>query len=125
MKAQENNLTKTQKFNTVYVIVRCVMGKGGCYMTANQVAYWNLQETKRSHQADETERNRSNVAREAENYRTNYANEQLKKYGIDVQKSRVDVQNQNETANTIFNGVKTGAGLVGGSLKSMLTLGLL
>lgn len=45
-------------------------------MTRNQIAYWDLQESKRSHRAVEKETNRSNLAREAETYRSNLAREQ-------------------------------------------------
>lgn len=44
-------------------------------MTANQIAYWTMQEQKRSNLADETERNRANVAKEVETNRSNLANE--------------------------------------------------
>nr|AMP18938.1 hypothetical protein [Otarine picobirnavirus] len=39
--------------------------KGGLFMTQNQIAYWRLQEDKRSHKSDETERRRTNLANEA------------------------------------------------------------
>lgn len=42
-------------------------------MTANQIAYWNLQEAKRS-----------NLAKEAETHRTNVENEKLKDYANEV-----------------------------------------
>lgn len=44
-------------------------------MTANQIAYWNLQENKRHNRSVETETNRSNVARETETNRSNKARE--------------------------------------------------
>lgn len=44
-------------------------------MTQNQIRYWELQETKRSNSAKETETNRANVAREGETHRANVANE--------------------------------------------------
>lgn len=51
-------------------------------MTANQIAYWNYVETKRSNQAKErltgeanAETRRSNIARETENMRSNLARE--------------------------------------------------
>lgn len=46
MKAREKSKTKTWKFNTVYVVVRCVTGRRWP-MTANQVAYQQLQEARR------------------------------------------------------------------------------
>lgn len=46
-------------------------------MTANQIAYWNLVETKRANQAKEMETNRSNVAKETETQRHNVEQEQL------------------------------------------------
>nr|AVX53789.1 putative ORF1 [Marmot picobirnavirus] len=45
-------------------------------MTQNQIAYWNLVETRRSNQAKERENTRSNTAKERENYRSNLAREQ-------------------------------------------------
>lgn len=44
-------------------------------MTANQIAYWNLQETKRANAANEAEMNRANMVREAETERSNRAKE--------------------------------------------------
>lgn len=44
-------------------------------MTANQIAYWNLQETERSNLARESETHRSNVANETETNRSNLARE--------------------------------------------------
>lgn len=44
-------------------------------MTVNQIAYWTLQETKRSNTAREAETERSNKAKEAETYRSNLARE--------------------------------------------------
>lgn len=44
-------------------------------MTQNQIAYWTLQETKRSNLINEAEQKRSNIAREAENTRSNVAKE--------------------------------------------------
>lgn len=44
-------------------------------MTANQIAYWNNQETIRANQAREKETHRANVAKEAETNRSNVAQE--------------------------------------------------
>lgn len=44
-------------------------------MTNMQIAYWNLQELKRSNQARETETNRSNLVNEGENRRHNMQSE--------------------------------------------------
>lgn len=44
-------------------------------MTANQIAYWSLQEDKRSHLVNELETHRSNKAREVENERHNISTE--------------------------------------------------
>lgn len=60
-------------------------------MTQAQIAYWNMQETKRTNlaneairaransiqEAEQLERARSNRAREAETFRSNYANESI------------------------------------------------
>lgn len=46
-------------------------------MTANQIAYWSNEETKRSNLAREFETNRSNVAREKETERHNKYQEGL------------------------------------------------
>lgn len=45
--------------------------------TANQIAYWKLQEEKRSNVSRETETNRSNLASEAETNRHNLATEEV------------------------------------------------
>nr|AVX53402.1 putative ORF1 [Marmot picobirnavirus] len=44
-------------------------------MTANQLKYWEIQETIRANQAREAETNRSNLARETEDRRSNQARE--------------------------------------------------
>lgn len=44
-------------------------------MTTNQIAYWNLEELKRTNLAKETETNRANLAKEAETRRSNLENE--------------------------------------------------
>lgn len=46
-------------------------------MTANQLTYWNLQETIRSNKEREKETNRSNLAKEGENFRSNSAQEKI------------------------------------------------
>lgn len=80
-------------------------------MTQNQIAYWNLQETKRSNAAREQETNRSNLmqeqlklgsleetqrsnrAKETETNRANLVNEQLKQSQIESENKRREVQN--------------------------------
>lgn len=85
-------------------------------MTQNQIAYWSLQETKRSNlireaetersnKAKETETNRSNVARETETKRSNLVNEGRNQQLVDAQVHRMEVQNRNDTANAVFNGI--------------------
>lgn len=44
-------------------------------MTANQIAYWNLQETRRSNAIKENETRRSNEAKEQETHRSNLMKE--------------------------------------------------
>lgn len=44
-------------------------------MTANQIAYWQLVETRRANAAREVETNRANVAKENEQHRSNVASE--------------------------------------------------
>lgn len=44
-------------------------------MTANQIAYWQLVETRRANAAREVETNRANVAKESEQHRANVASE--------------------------------------------------
>lgn len=70
-------------------------------MTANQIAYWNLQESKRSNLAKELEMNRSNVAKELETNRSNVAKEK-ETHRSNRQKEKID------TARTIITGVDTG-----------------
>lgn len=45
-------------------------------MTANEVAYWNLQEQKRANLVDEAERQRANMTKEVETERSNRVREQ-------------------------------------------------
>lgn len=51
--------------------------KGGHYMTANQIAYWNYVENNRHNIASEKEALRSNRAKEREQHRSNVAQESL------------------------------------------------
>lgn len=51
--------------------------KGGSYMTANQISYWNYVENSRHNRATERESNRSNLAREIEENRSNLSNESI------------------------------------------------
>lgn len=76
-------------------------------MTANQVAYWQLQETKRDNVARLTESNRHNVAVENETVRHNTA-----------QHERWDTQSTIEGVNTGINAVSTLA-KTAGSVVSM------
>lgn len=46
-------------------------------MTNNQIQYWNLQESKRSNRAVESETQRTNMAKEAETHRSNLEREAL------------------------------------------------
>lgn len=63
MKCQKQNFRKSTKFTIArYCVYDCVWWEAA--MTANQVAYWKLQEEKRSNLAKENETNRSNVAKE-------------------------------------------------------------
>lgn len=68
-------------------------------MTSNQIAYWNLEELKRSNAAKEGETRRSNLAREAETSRHNVAQEY-------IDKSRVSVE-RGKAAETARHNVKT------------------
>lgn len=64
-------------------------------MTANQLRYWELQESKRSNLARETETNRSNVR-----------NEDLKEDIQGAQKDRWKVQNVTDVVKTVTGGLK-------------------
>lgn len=64
--------------------------KGGSKVTYNQIAYWNLQETKRSNLAREAETIRSNRVQEAEAIRSNMARE--------WETNRSNLARENETA---------------------------
>lgn len=75
-------------------------------MTQNQIAYWTLQETKRSNQVREGETERSNKAREWETNRTNVRNEDLKSDIQEAQKSRIKNQNAVDIANAVTRGLK-------------------
>lgn len=103
-------------------------------MTANQIAYWNLQETKRSNQvkegisqgtldetkrsnvARETETNRSNVARETETARSNKAKEALTADIQDAQKKRWEHQNSLDDARTVHESMKTMTDVLSGGI---------
>lgn len=58
-------------------------------MTSNQIAYWNLQETKRSNAARETETARSNRAREGETSRHNVVQEGIDRSRVGVERGKL------------------------------------
>lgn len=58
-------------------------------MTSNQIAYWNLQELKRSNVARETETNRSNRAREGETSRHNVVQEYIDKSRVSLDRNKL------------------------------------
>lgn len=62
-------------------------------MTTNQIAYWNLQEQKRSNRAVEQETARANIAREMENIRHNTTTESIQDYTSKQQAKRWSYQN--------------------------------
>lgn len=69
-------------------------------MTQNQIAYWNLQETKRSNQVREGETNRHNVVTESETNRANLRKEELTADIQEAQKKRMAVQNVTDVLRT-------------------------
>lgn len=66
-------------------------------MTANQIAYQQLEETRRSNAAKEAETNRSNVAKEVETNRSNRAKEQQQRDEL-VETARSNIARELETA---------------------------
>lgn len=98
-------------------------------MTANQIAYWNLEETKRSNLAKETETNRSNVAKETETNRSNLANEARESSLAKGQLSRWEHQNKTDTAKAVTGGIKDvgsvlfGKGGVAGTAQGLIGAG--
>lgn len=88
-------------------------------MTGNQIAYWNLQESKRANQAKEqetlrsnlakeqlgsetlSETKRSNIAKETETNRSNLINEQIKTADVDSQIDRRNVQNMTDAVKSV------------------------
>lgn len=58
-------------------------------MTSNQIAYWNLQEAKRSNVARETETSRSNRAKEGETSRHNVAQEYIDRSRVSVDRDKL------------------------------------
>lgn len=58
-------------------------------MTSNQIAYWNLQELKRSNVARESETNRSNLAREGETMRHNVTQEGIDRSRVSLDKAKL------------------------------------
>lgn len=82
-------------------------------MTQNQIAYWTLQETKRSNQVKEAETQRTNKANESirqqnvdETNRTNLVNEQIKQFTADKQAKRWEFQNGVDIANAATGGIR-------------------
>lgn len=93
-------------------------------MTGNQIAYWNLEEQKRSNRAKETETNRTNLVNEgiksdtlAETKRSNLIQEGIKRDDVDSQIKRRSVQNGVDITSTVFDGIgtlgKLGTGIAG------------
>lgn len=74
-------------------------------MTQNQIAYWTLQETKRSNQIREGETERSNKAKEYETNRANVRKEELQADIQEAQKSRIRNQNGVDIANAVTRGI--------------------
>lgn len=68
-------------------------------MTANQIAYQQLEETRRSNLAKEAEANRSNVAKELETNRANQAKERLQNAEL-VETKRSNFAKESETERT-------------------------
>lgn len=83
-------------------------------MTQNQIAYWTLQETKRSNQVKEAETQRTNKVNESirqqtvdETNRTNLVNEQIKQFTASEQAKRWERQNAVDIANATTGGIKS------------------
>lgn len=75
-------------------------------MTQNQIAYWNLQETRRNNIIHENEINRSNLAREKETNRANMRQEQLKAELQQAQQKRWQTQSGVDIANAVTGGIE-------------------
>lgn len=85
-------------------------------MTQNQIAYWKLQEDKRSNLARETETNRSNLARETEEHRSNVASEDIRRFEAQAQKEYQDSM-------AAMKAVDTGVNFVGKAVDIVNPLG--
>lgn len=75
-------------------------------MTANQVAYWKLQEEKRANLVKEGETERSNKAKEQETLRSNQAKEALTAELNKAQMERMKTQSGVDIANAVTGGIK-------------------
>lgn len=90
-------------------------------MTQNQIAYWTLQETKRSNQVKEAETQRTNKANEGirqqtvdETNRSNLVNEQIKQFTASEQAKRWENQNAVDIANATTGGIKNVGSVITG-----------
>lgn len=86
-------------------------------MTQNQIAYWTLQETKRSNAVNEQERERTNRANEG--IKSREATVKEGQLGVNAQRAKV--QNINDSINTGVNILKAltgGASQISGIIKS-------
>lgn len=73
-------------------------------MTSNQIAYWQLQETKRTNQAREAETHRSNRATEGLTARRDTATRRYQEQQIELGKQQNKIGTANAVAN-MFKGV--------------------
>lgn len=94
-----------------YTLVDRGKNEGGT-MTANQIAYWNLQENVRANQAKEAENYRSNKAKEDENYRSNVAREtETNRSNVKQEFLKNDIQQAQKT-NLGFQDAKLATGAI-------------
>lgn len=88
--------------------------KGGHFMTANQIAYWKLEEDKRSNRAKELEENRSNLQNElltaernGETERANRARERLTENELDIKENLAKLEVIKTSSVVALNAAKT------------------
>lgn len=107
MKVQKTNLNKTSKFTLELPLCGSLCKRWRYIMTANQVAYWNLQETKRNNIASLEESRRHNVAGETETNRHNTTTEGQTEVQNEAQRKRWRVQNATDAVRAISDVVNT------------------
>lgn len=93
-------------------------------MTANEVAYWQLQEQKRANLVDQAERNRHNKAVEDETARNNLFTNKVSEFSAKHTAARQAAQSEVDRMNAVTSGVRNIAGGAKDLSTTLLSLGL-